>query len=813
MYGKNRLFYILLFIISFVLIHYHVTAKHMNTHKPARESSSKTAAYQNLQPDEFITRWLVLGPIPVFKEKTNPEDEKTQKEAFDKEYIELNKFTSITEKQTQKINDKKYTWQFIESKEEIIDLTESYGDTNFVIAYALTEIIMPKTEEVLIGLGSDDGVKVWLNGELVHENWIGRPVNKDDDLFPVKFKKGKNQLLLKVQNMQYEWGFSCRIIGPLLFPEKLNSFAGRGDLEALKMLLSHGADVNAKNKLGLTALYSAKIKGRKEVIDLLLEHNADSKIEMPSEEELLDRIFEQSLMDDSTGTAVLVSQKGKIIYEKGFGYASLEHHVPVTSKTKFRIGSITKQFTASAILKLQEDNLLNMKDPLSKYIPDFPRGNEVTIHHLLTHTSGIHNYTNRPDFREAVTLEMKPEDMIETIKKDTFDFDPGAQYRYSNSGYFILGYIIEKVSGLSYGEFLKKNFFTPAEMFDTGVHQQNVILENEAAGYSYINNRLEKALNWNMSQAGGAGALYSTIIDLFKWNELIFKGKLLSKESIEAAFTPAIFNDGETNLPGGGQYGYGWDINTFRGLKEIGHGGGLAGFVSNIARYPEAEMSIIILRNCSPFKNINPFSLHREIAEIYLWQEMEPQESFTKDTTVSAVIYDDYVGRYEYPGSAVLIVTKEENRLFAQLTGQPRFEIYPRSEKEFFWKVADAQITFVRNEEGRVTHAIHHQGGQEFQVVKIKEKKIADIDPAIYDSYTGEYKLTKNLIITVIKEENQIFIQLTGQPRFEIFPSSETEYFLKVVKAEVTFLKDAKGNITGLILNQGGQEQNAKKIK
>ncbi len=175
--------------------------------------------------------------------------------------------------------------------------------------------------------------------------------------------------------------------------------------------------------------------------------------------------------------------------------------------TKFRIGSITKQFTAAAILRLQEQGKLSVRDPLSKFIPDYPRGSEVTLHHLLTHTSGIHSYTGKPNFLETVSAYTTPEDLIKSFKNDPYDFDPGKKWLYNNSGYFLLGYIIEKVSGQSYGEFLKQQFFEPLGMKNTGVHHWSDILEHEAFGYAYEAGRFKKAQNWDMSRAGGAGAL------------------------------------------------------------------------------------------------------------------------------------------------------------------------------------------------------------------------------------------------------------------------------------------------------------------
>jgi CubicO group peptidase (beta-lactamase class C family) len=779
---------------------------------PQSSKSQETASYPALQSDQFLAKWLVLGPLPISKDKPKPEDQETQKKAFAVELI-TPELATVTAGQAQQIGEKKYEWRFVQATNDIVDLTQAFGDSDFVIAYAWAEINAPEAKTVLMALGSDDGVKVWLNGQLVHENWIGRPVVKDNDLFPLSFKKGRNQLLLKVQDMQQAWGFCCRIIGPTLFTEKLVSFAKQGSLDALKLLLSHGAEVNSKTKSGLTALHAAKINGREGAAKVLLEKGANLKIKMPATEALVDELFTDATAGDSPGAAVLVAQNGKIIYQKGFGFANLEHRVPVTVETKFRIGSITKQFTAAAIMKLQEAGLLQVQDALSKYMPDYPRGNEVTIHHLLTHTSGIHSYTGKPDFLQTVTVETKPESLIASFKNDKYDFDPGTQWRYNNSAYFLLGYLVGKTANEPYDAYLKKTFFAPLNMQDTGIHHWSAILAHEATGYSYIDGKFQKAQNWDMSRAGGAGALYSTVTDLYRWNEAVFNGKVLSEKSLTAAFTPATLKDGSKPQTFGGGYGYGWGISDFRGIKEITHGGGLNGFVTNLARYPEHNMTVTVLTNCAPTRELNPSALTHEIAQIYLWEKMASQESYATDTTIDPRIYDDYVGRFEYPGGAILIVTRDGNKLFAQLTGQPQFEIFPRSATEFFWKAVDAQITFVKNEKGEVIHGLHRQGGQTLTVPKLKAETPAQIDPAVYDAYVGEYVLAPNAIMTVTKEGEQLFVQLTGQAKFEIFPRAETEFFLQVVKADINFVKDDTGKVASLVLKQGGVEQIAKKVK
>jgi len=231
-------------------------------------------------------------------------------------------------------------------------------------------------------------------------------------------------------------------------------------------------------------------------------------------------------------------------------------------------------------------------------------------------------------------------------------------------------------------------------------------------------------------------------------------------------------------------------------------------------RLPEKNFTVAVLANCLPqAPEMGTSALAHNIAAVHLFEQMAKQVSIKEDKTIDSKIYDDYVGRYDYGNSAVLIVTKEGDRLLAQLTGQPKFEIFPRSESEFFWKVVDAQITFVRNEKGKVTHAIHHQGGRTLKAPKLKDELFAEIDTAVYDKYLGEYDIENVGTLKVTKENGHLYSQMTGQSRVEIFPRSETDFFFKIVNAQITFVKDNDGNITSLILKQAGMTMTGKKTE
>ncbi len=533
--------------------------------------------------------------------------------------------------------------------------------------------------------------------------------------------------------------------------------------------------------------------------------------ELPSPEKDAESLFVHVINRDDAGLAVLVAQNGKILFEKGYGLADLERHQAVTPESKFRIGSITKQFTAAAILKLQEEGKLSVRDKLSKYIPDYPRGDEVTLHHLLTHTSGIHSFTSKPDFMQQVTNAITTEALIKSFQNDPFDFDPGAKWLYDNSGYVLLGYIVEKVSGKTYETFLRENFFQPLGMTNTGVYRSDLALTHEAIGYGYKDGKFDRAVNWDMSWAGGAGALYSTVEDLFRWNEGLFNGKVLSEASLKAALTPVQTKENQNDDLGTG-YGYGWVIADLRGLKEIWHNGGLNGFSSTLLRLPTANFTVAILANSEPGKpEVVPGDLARKVIELYLGDKLAPVPAANAD--VSPKAFDTLAGRYDL-GGPILTVTKEGDHLFAQLSGQAKLEIFPKSETEFFWKVVEAQITFVKDKDGKVVKAVQKQNGLTLDAPRLKDLVEAKIDPAAYDSLLGKYDYGQGqAIMTVTRDGEHLFAQLSGQAKFEIYPKSETEFFWKIVDAQITFVKDEKGKVTKAIHHQAGRSFDAPKLE
>jgi CubicO group peptidase (beta-lactamase class C family) len=404
--------------------------------------------------------------------------------------------------------------------------------------------------------------------------------------------------------------------------------------------------------------------------------------------------------------SVLVTRGGVPVFSKGYGLANVEHQVPNMPETKFRLGSITKQFTAMAILILQERGKLSVEDPVGKYLADAPKAwDEVTIHHLLTHTSGVHSYTSMPDYGKKMAQPETVESMIARFKDRPLDFKPGEKFDYSNSGYFLLGAIIEKVSGQSYESFLKAAIFDPLEMKDTGYDHPATVLAHRAAGYVRKGEIVENAPYLDMAQPYSAGSLYSTTLDLAKWDQALNAGALISEDSMARMFTPEKSN-----------YAYGWSVATRDGRKETGHGGGINGFATDIVRYPDDKVCVVVLANELP---ASPGKVARDLARITFGESVAlPKERIVAQ--VAPEVLDAYIGRYELGPKFVMTITREGDHLMAQPTNQAKLAFFPESETDFFAKVADAQIGFVKDDAGKVTHMVANQGGRETKAKRLE---------------------------------------------------------------------------------------------
>ncbi len=401
--------------------------------------------------------------------------------------------------------------------------------------------------------------------------------------------------------------------------------------------------------------------------------------------------------------SVLVARDGKVVFSKGYGMANLEFDIPNTPNTKFRLGSVTKQFAAASILLLQERGKLSVQDPICKYVENCPKTWEpITIHHLLSHTGGLPNFTSFPDYGKTMMMPTTMDGLIARFKDKPLEFQPLEKWNYSNSGYVLLGHIIEKAAGESFESFLQKSILDPLKMQNTGYDLHHKILKNRATGYSQSGTGKVNSVYLDMTIPHAAGAMYSTTEDLFLWNEALFGDKLLSAKSREAMMT-VVKND----------YAYGIGVNKTHNRTMVSHGGGINGFNTFLARFPAEKVTVVVLRNIdggSP----GPGKISNDLAALLFGEKLEPAIA-----KVDPKIYDAYVGEYQLAPNFILAVKRDGDRLMTQATGQGEIEIFPESETKFFPKVMEAKLTFVKDESGKVTHLILQQNG-EHKAMKIK---------------------------------------------------------------------------------------------
>ena len=380
--------------------------------------------------------------------------------------------------------------------------------------------------------------------------------------------------------------------------------------------------------------------------------------------------------------AVLVAKDGKPIFRKAYGMADREWDVANTPETRFRLGSITKQFTATAILQLAEQGKLSVDDPISKYYPEAPAAwAPITLKHLLTHTSGIPSYTAIPGFfAQQARLDKTPAEIIALTRDKPLEFPPGSKYAYDNTGYILLGYVVEKVSGQPYAAYLQDHIFTPLGMKDSGYDVSETILPRRASGYSVAGGKARNAAFLAMTLPYAAGSLYSTVDDLLIWDQALQSGKAIKPASVAAMFTDYGF-----------KYGFGQSIRVDKGRRIWGHNGGINGFATQLNHLPDDGLTVIVLANIeqAPVGRIG-----ERLADLYF----DPSAAVGAGVKPTAAEMDRFVGRYQLSPAVSIAVTREGDHLFAQASNQPKVELFRESGRTYFVTVAPLSMTFAEGD-------------------------------------------------------------------------------------------------------------------
>jgi CubicO group peptidase (beta-lactamase class C family) len=397
----------------------------------------------------------------------------------------------------------------------------------------------------------------------------------------------------------------------------------------------------------------------------------------------IDELIQAYAKEHKFNGIALVAQKGKILFEKGYGYRDASARTVNDANTIFQLASISKQFTATVILKLVELNKLALTDKLSKFYPGYPKGDSITVENLLTHTAGVYDFTREKSGQKIATLMQ----MIDRFKNKPLDFPPGKGWRYSNSNYTLLAYIIGKVSAMTYEKAVRKYIFEPLQMTRSGFDFLNLDDNNKATGYSVLNDSTQKAAVVGDSVGiTGCGSIYSTAADLLKWHNGLQQYRIVRPELMERAYAPFSSN-----------YGYGWMVDSLYGKRTVSHGGDIAGFTTNISRITSDDVCIILLNNT---ENVNIQIVSKKVLAILYHQpyRLTVLRSEKKEVALPVASLQRYTGTYKDPfSSRVLIISVGDGKLQLQPAKQaPKFTLLAQSEGHFFVspKIGSIEIEF-----------------------------------------------------------------------------------------------------------------------
>jgi len=501
---------------------------------------------------------------------------------------------------------------------------------------------------------------------------------------------------------------------------------------------------------------------------------------------------------------VLIAKGDQVLFEKSYGSANLEWKVANTAESKFRIGSVTKQFTAASILLLEDRGKLETDDLVSKHVPNTPAAwSKITIYHLLTHTSGIPNFTSFPEYEQFQTQPATPDKLIAFFRDKPLEFEPGSKWKYSNSGYEVLGYVIEKVSGQTYQEFLDQNIFKLLHMADSGYDSNSRVTTQHAYGYAPGPDGFRVAGYVDMTVPYAAGALYSTARDLLKWERGLFGGQLLTPASLQKMTTPSKSD-----------YGCGLSIRILNGRKRIEHAGGIQGFNSELVYWPEEQLTVVVLANLN---GPAPDGIAADLAATVHGEKVTlPTER--KEVTLTREQLQPLVGRYSLTPEINVDITLDGSQLQTQMTGQPKFPLFAESPASFFLKVVEAQVRFDKDASGQVNQLTIHQNGRDVIARKISNTVPAppqhqeiSVSADKLKEYAGKYALTPGFILTIALTDDHLEAQATNQPKVPIFPEAPDKFFYKVVEAQLEFHRDASGIVSEVTLHQGGRSISGRK--
>jgi CubicO group peptidase (beta-lactamase class C family) len=535
-------------------------------------------------------------------------------------------------------------------------------------------------------------------------------------------------------------------------------------------------------------------------------------------EDQIDKLVLQTVKPDGPGCAILVVEDGKIVFQRAYGIADMETGRPITTATAFNIASVTKQFTAACIALLAEEGKISLDDDIRKYLPEMPAYEApVRIKHLIHHTGGVRDSVLL-SFLKGLPVDETYDEPVRLdllARQKELNFRPGEEHSYSNSGYFLLGVIVRRVTGMPVGEYAEKHLFAPLGMTHTSYHRDPARIGKDFA-VGHVPDGAGKYRRTYVAPENrdfGDDGIYTTVEDMYRWDQNFYKNKVGGENFNTLLQTPGTLNNGDRLT-----YAFGLSIGEHGGLRTVSHQGGSLGYNAFILRFPERKFSVICLGNYA----LNTTKLSYEIADLYLGTPKEkpahppaPAVTYTV-AEVDPALYADFAGKYLVNDGAIIPISTQDNRLYVQPPGAPLLELHPKSATEYFLKQVNVQVSFSRDEAGKTCKLVWHQNGHHIPAEKLDDRPLR---PEQLGEYEGEY-YSEELQITyaVYVHEDRLCLKAPRVPEAfqHNFRDPPDENVLKRMGGDwfvrsygtLEFSRDPNGKIAGFALHSGGNFHN-----
>lgn len=512
--------------------------------------------------------------------------------------------------------------------------------------------------------------------------------------------------------------------------------------------------------------------------------------------EKLDQLFESAYNPRKSGAAILISKDGKTIYQNQIGLANVEYQIPISTKTKFHIGSITKQFTAASILLLEQDGKLAINDPISKYLPSMPADKKtLTIAQLLAHTSGFKDYPQIPEIRSQIRNNLSPKQLIALVNEVALEFEQGTELSYSNSGYVLLGVLIEAISGQDYGSFLENRIFKKLDMNSTSVNNYEAIVANRAIGYSEDENDQLIHATFHTSPFS-AGAIISTVEDLNIWAIGLYQGQIISAKSLKKMLRNNLLRNGQET-----DNGFGWEINEIADMPCFEHSGFVPGYKSNSIYIPEQNIYIVVMQN-NEYGSPTPTMIN---AAALVAGKPYPRLKDAKQLSEAAI--KNISGTYELEGGEERIIFKNEDGFHIKALGGQASTLYASDETTLFYREGYRQISFKKSKEGKLVGFTYKNRSLKTNAIKTsdtvpEERNVVQLDVATLENFIGGYEF-EPFTLAITLEGETLYIQPEGSNKVSMVPIAANAFLIEEIGAEITFKALAGGSMEASLLMEG----------